>query len=114
MDEGIVNSVDILSENGYYVAYVNGAVYCIADTYGEAVRELTNDGIIWREKIVRTENWCGYDIRFIEINGEWYAILKDVCDALKLRAKDVSQRINPSWYNWKWYLSSKMWKFTYR
>lgn len=45
---------------------------------------------------MRTENWCGYDIRFIEINGEWYAILKDVCDALKLRAKDVSQRINPN------------------
>ena len=45
---------------------------------------------------MRTENWCGYDIRFIEINGEWYAILKDICDALKLRAKDVSQRISPN------------------
>jgi len=45
---------------------------------------------------VRTENWCGYDIRFIEIDGEWYAILKDICDALKLRAKDVSQRISPN------------------
>ena len=44
---------------------------------------------------MRTENWCGYDIRFIEIDGEWWAILKDICDALKLRAKDVSQRINP-------------------
>lgn len=44
---------------------------------------------------MRTENWCGYDIRFIEINGKWYAILKDICDALKLKAKDVSQRINP-------------------
>lgn len=45
---------------------------------------------------MRTENWCGYDIRFIEIDGEWYAILKDICDALKLRAKDVSQRISPN------------------
>lgn len=44
---------------------------------------------------MRTENWCGYDIRFVEINGEWWAILKDICDALGLRAKDVSQRINP-------------------
>lgn len=44
---------------------------------------------------MRTESWCGYDIRFVEINGEWYAILKDICDALRLRAKDVSQRINP-------------------
>lgn len=45
---------------------------------------------------MRTENWCGYDIRFIEIDGEWYAILKDICDALRLRAKDVSQRISPN------------------
>ena len=44
---------------------------------------------------MRTETWYGYKIRFIEINGEWYAILKDICDALKLRAKDVSQRIDP-------------------
>lgn len=44
---------------------------------------------------MRTENWCGYDIRFVEIDGEWWAILKDICDALKLRAKDISQRIDP-------------------
>lgn len=42
---------------------------------------------------MRTENWCGYDIRFVEIEGEWYAILKDICDALKLSTRDVSQRI---------------------
>lgn len=46
MDECIVDSVDILSENGRYVAYVNGAVYCTADTYGEAVKELTDDVVI--------------------------------------------------------------------
>ena len=45
---------------------------------------------------IRTENWCGYDIRFVEINGEWWAILKDICDALNLKVKDVSQRIDPS------------------
>lgn len=44
---------------------------------------------------MRTENWCGYDIRFVEINGEWLAILKDICDALGLRSKDVSQRLHP-------------------
>ena len=44
---------------------------------------------------IKTESWCGYDSRFIEIDGEWWAILKDICDALKLRAKDVSQRIHP-------------------
>lgn len=44
---------------------------------------------------MKIEKWCGYDIRFININGEWWAILKDICDALKLRTKDVSQRIYP-------------------
>ena len=45
---------------------------------------------------MRTENWCGYDIRFIEINGEWWAILKDICDALKLRTDAIAQRLDPS------------------
>ena len=44
---------------------------------------------------MKVENWCGHDIRFVEINGEWWAILKDICDALRLRSKDVAQRINP-------------------
>lgn len=44
---------------------------------------------------MKIENWCGYDIRFVEINGEWWAILKDICDALNLKTKDVAQRINP-------------------
>ena len=44
---------------------------------------------------MRTESWCGHDIRFIEVNGEWYAILKDICDALRLRSKDISQRLAP-------------------
>lgn len=44
---------------------------------------------------MKIENWCGYDIRFININGEWWAILKDICDALKLKTKDVAQRISP-------------------
>lgn len=42
------------------------------------------------------ETWCGYDIRFVEIDGEWYAILKDICDALDLRTDSVSQRLDPS------------------
>ena len=45
---------------------------------------------------MRTENWCGYDIRFVEINGEWYAILKDICDALGLKTAKVAQRLEPS------------------
>lgn len=44
---------------------------------------------------MRVENWCGYDIRFVEINGEWWAILKDICDALDLRTDGVAQRLSP-------------------
>lgn len=44
---------------------------------------------------MKVENWCGYDIRFIEIDGEWWAILKDICDALNLRTNDVAQRLDP-------------------
>lgn len=44
---------------------------------------------------MRTENWCGYDIRFVEINGEWWAILKDICDALNLRTAAIAQRLHP-------------------
>lgn len=42
---------------------------------------------------IRTENWMGYDIRFIEQDGEWWAILKDICDALHLRTSAVAQRL---------------------
>lgn len=44
---------------------------------------------------MKTESWCGHDIRFVEVNGEWLAILKDICDALNLRSKDISQRLDP-------------------
>lgn len=48
-----------------------------------------------KEKEIRVENWCGYDIRFINIRGSWYAILKDLCDALSLRTDNVCQRLDP-------------------
>lgn len=44
---------------------------------------------------MKIENWCGHEIRFLEHNGEWWAILKDICDALGLKTKDVSQRLHP-------------------
>lgn len=30
----------------------------------------------------------------MEVNGEWYAILKDICDALGLKTYKVSQRLD--------------------
>lgn len=44
---------------------------------------------------MKTESWCGHDIRFVEVNGEWWAILKDICDALDLKTFKVSQRLDP-------------------
>lgn len=35
-----------------------------------------------------------YHIRFIKVNDMWYAVLKDICDALGLTAKFVAQRID--------------------
>ena len=44
---------------------------------------------------MKTESWCGYEIRFVKVNGEWYAILKDICDALNLRTDQVASRLDP-------------------
>ena len=43
---------------------------------------------------MRIENWCGHDIRFIDVDGEWYAILKDICDALHLRTDSIASRLD--------------------
>lgn len=38
--------INIIPTRGYYSVFVNGSLYCTADTYTEAERELENDGII--------------------------------------------------------------------
>ena len=45
--------------------------------------------------MIKVENWCGHKIRFIEQDGEWWALLKDICDALELRTDAVAQRLDP-------------------
>lgn len=45
---------------------------------------------------MRTENWCGFDIRFVEESGEWWAILKDVCDALDLTESWMTSCLEPN------------------
>lgn len=38
---------------------------------------------------IRVENWNGYNIRFVDLNGEWWAVLADVCKPLGLRSDNV-------------------------
>lgn len=45
---------------------------------------------------MKVEMWCGYKIRFVEQDGEWWAILKDICDALHLQVAKVAQRLDSS------------------
>lgn len=45
--------------------------------------------------MIKTENWCGHGIRFVENNNEWWAILKDICDALDLRTDKIAERLDP-------------------
>lgn len=43
---------------------------------------------------MKVENWSGHEIRFVEVKGEWWAVLKDVCDALGLRSKKTVERLD--------------------
>ncbi len=42
---------------------------------------------------MKIEKWLDYQIRFVEKNGEWWAVLKDVTDALELKTFDVRKRL---------------------
>ncbi|HGA0173091.1 TPA: Bro-N domain-containing protein [Streptococcus agalactiae] len=42
---------------------------------------------------MRTETWNGYDIRFVEHQGEWWAVLADICHVLDLKPKRVKERL---------------------
>ena len=42
---------------------------------------------------MKIEVWAGHSIRFIERDGEWRAVLKDVCDALGLQAYAARRRL---------------------
>lgn len=42
---------------------------------------------------IKIENWNGHHIRFVDVDGEWQAVLRDVCDALGLKVRHVSARL---------------------
>ena len=44
---------------------------------------------------IKIEIWNGHEIRFVEKEpGQWWAVLKDITDALELTTKKVNQRLN--------------------
>ena len=42
---------------------------------------------------MKTEVWNGHSIRLVEKDGEWWAVLNDVCNALNLRVDSVKLRL---------------------
>ena len=45
---------------------------------------------------VKHTDWNGCDIRFVEYDGEWMAVLKDITDALGLRTAKLRERLHPN------------------
>lgn len=45
---------------------------------------------------IRIEKWQGRQIRFVEIDGEYWAILEDLCKALGLKSFNVKSRLDDS------------------
>lgn len=43
---------------------------------------------------MRIENWNGYNIRFVDHQGEWWAVLADIAEALELKAFKIAQRLD--------------------
>ena len=41
----------------------------------------------------KLEQWNGHSIRFVEHNGEWWAVLADIAKALDLKPKYVKERL---------------------
>ena len=42
----------------------------------------------------KLEQWNGHSIRFVEHNGEWWAVVADIAKALELKPKYVKERLS--------------------
>lgn len=42
---------------------------------------------------IKIEKWCNHEIRFVEKDGEWWAVASDVCEALGLKQVTRALRI---------------------
>lgn len=43
---------------------------------------------------MKTEQWNGYPIRFVDHDGEWWAVLADIANALGLSQRDINRRLS--------------------
>lgn len=43
---------------------------------------------------VKAEVWNGYEIRYLKDNGEWWALLIDICNALGLNQAETTARLS--------------------
>lgn len=44
---------------------------------------------------MKIERFGNKKVRFVEYDGEWWAVLKDIADALNLRTDKIAERLNP-------------------
>lgn len=48
---------------------------------------------------MKTENWNDHEIRFVEVDGEWCGIAKDISDALEYRdANSMVKKLNDKYF----------------
>ena len=43
---------------------------------------------------MKIERFGNKKVRFVEYDGEWWAVLKDIADALNMRSNDIANRLN--------------------
>lgn len=43
---------------------------------------------------IKIEDWNNNNIRFVDVDGEWWAVLKDITDALELKTFDIKRRLD--------------------
>lgn len=58
-----------------------------------------------RDARTKVENWAGFDIRFVEVDGEWLGVAKDIAEALEYSDAQAMTRKVPKKYTCTYNLS---------
>lgn len=43
---------------------------------------------------MKIENWNNHEIRFVDVDGEWWAVLSDIAQVLSLDTRKLNQRLD--------------------